>query len=176
MLLFVFWSIGYSQKIVLDEVDSEGMRIIGCEYFTVSPTLKLSLSAYRCKGVSGLGLGVITYRANYFIIKKNMVLLLKNIDDEVITLKAYDNFYASPEEIQPVDDNVYDSYYNISLYQITEENIKKISKGIKKIRQETTDGLLDEVIEDETIGAKLKQEFDLMEETFKTPKSIYSDF
>ena len=105
-----------------------------------------------------------------------MVLLLKNIDDEVITLKAYDNFYASPEEIQPVDDNVYDSYYNISLYQITEENIKKISKGIKKIRQETTDGLLDEVIEDETIGAKLKQEFDLMEETFKTPKSIYSDF
>lgn len=176
MVLCAICSICYAQKIVSDEVDSEGMRIIRCEEISVSPTFKLLLSAYRCKDVSGLGLGVITYRTSYFIIKKDMVLLLKNIDDEVITLKSYDTFYASPEKIQPVDNNAYDSYYNISLYKMTEENIKKISKGIKKIRQETTDDLIDEVIDDVSIGSKLKQEYDLMEEAFKTPKSIYSDF
>ena len=176
VLLCAICSIGNAQKIVSDEVDGDGLRIIMCEEISVTPTLKLGLTSFRYHGMGGLRLMVRTYRNSDTNVKENMALLLKNINDEVITLNAEDNFFASPEKIQPVDGDAYVGYSTLSLYAMTEETIMKISKGIKKIRQETTDGLVDVVIDDVSIGSKLKQEYDLMEEAFKTPKSIYSDF
>lgn len=176
MLLCAICSIGYAQKIVSDEVDGDGMRIITCEEISIKPTFKLSLTSFRYKNMGGLRLTVFSVKTSDFTVRKDMKLLLKTINDEVITLESCETFPALRDKIITDDGEVFVGYVNVSLYTMTEETIKKISKGIKKIRQETTDGLIDVEIDDATIGSMLKQNFDLMEQAFKTPKSIYSDF
>ena len=176
VLLCAICSIGYAQKIVSDEVDGDGMRIITCEEISVNPTFKLGLTSFRYKSMGGLRLMVFSFKTSDFTVRKDMKLLLKTINDEIITLESCETFSALRDRIKTDDGNVIVGYVNVSLYTMTEETIKKISKGIKKIRQETTDGLIDVEIDDVTIGSMLKQDFDLMEQAFKTPKSIYSDF
>lgn len=121
-------------------------------------------------------LSVKVVNTTAYEIEKDMLLLLKNVNDEVITLKAQSNYDATVRDVHEANGCVWSDYSTIALYPICEEDIFKICQGIIKIRQECKVGTFDKEYKKDKIGAVIKAEYAQIKSALKTEKSITDGF
>ena len=190
LFLFLFSISHFSvmaQSIESDEVDSEGIR-------TTLGSLEI-VRDFKDKVVFNVGLGATTRYVDefdftktfYYIrvktvslspyeIKKGMILLLKTTNDEVIQLKAVEDFDAVIRDIHDGGGFVYSDYSTVAWYPITEDELYKVCQGIKKIRQEHSRATFDKEYKKDKIGNVIKLEYDQIKSALKTKKSITDGF
>ena len=190
LFLFLFSISHFSvmaQSIESDEVDSEGIR-------TTLGSLEI-VRDFKDKVVFNVGLGAITRYVDefnftktfYYIrvktvslspyeIKKGMILLLKTTNDEVIQLKAVEDFDAVIRDIHDGGGFVYSDYSTVAWYPITEDELYKVCQGIKKIRQEHSRATFDKEYKKDKIGNVIKLEYAQIKSALKTKKSITDGF
>ena len=109
-------------------------------------------------------------------IKKGMILLLKTTNDEVIQLKAVEDFDAVIRDIHAGGGFVYSDYSTVAWYPITEDELYKVCQGIKKIRQEHSRATFDKEYKKDKIGNVIKLEYAQIKSALKTKKSITDGF
>lgn len=172
-----------AQTIASDEVNSQGVRVITGSLETVrdfkdKSVFNIGLSALNDTNanVTMYSLAVKVTSMTPYEIKKDMILLIKNTNDEVITLKATSDYDATVRDVHNVNGYVYSDYSTIALYPITEEEIEKITQGVTKIRQEILSGTFDKEYKKDKIGQVIKVEYQQIKNALKTTKNITDDF
>ena len=135
---------------ISDNVNSQGVRVISGSLenvrdFKDKVIFHVGLSALVDPDTKNTMycLGVKVVNTTAYEIEKDMLLLLKNVNDEVITLKAQSNYDATVRDVHEANGYVWSDYSTIALYPISEEDIFKICQGIIKIRQECKVGTFD---------------------------------
>ena len=170
-----------AQSIISDEVKSSGLRMIVGDAVAARDmkdqhVFFVGLSAIQKDSIEKWFLSVKVIEWNAYDINKGNVLLIKTINDETIKLVAEDHYDATVRDVhtQPF---VYSDYSTTALYPISEEDIIKISTGVKKIRQEVGRGdTHDKDYKKDKIGAIIKEEYRLISNALQTKKDIYDGF
>lgn len=167
---------------ISDNVNSQGVRVISGSLenvrdFKDKVIFHVGLSALVDPDTKNTMycLGVKVVNTTAYEIEKDM-LLLKNVNDEVITLKAQSNYDATVRDVHEANGYVWSDYSTIALYPISEEDIFKICQGIIKIRQECKVGRFDKEYKKDKIGAVIKAEYAQIKSALKTEKSITDGF
>lgn len=177
-------------KIDYDNTTSEGHRIISCEYvitrsFTDRAVFNVALGADVFPSADGttstnkyLKLKVVTLAPHK--IPEGGVLLVKNVDGEVLELRAMNEGNAMVRESVKMGTSYVAQYYASVFYPITEEDLEFLKKGIVKFRQETNLGKHEKEYKKEKDIKKVTDVIinhdKLINEALATKKSFDSDF
>lgn len=168
---------------ISDEVNSQGVRVISGSLENVRDfkdkiIFHVGLSALVTPDTKNTiyCLGVKVVNPTAYEIEKDMLLLIKNVNDEVITLKAQSNYDATVRDVHEANGYVWSDYSTIALYPISEEDIFKICQGVTKIRQEYKAGTFDKEYKKDKIGTVIKAEYTQIKSALKTEKSITDGF
>lgn len=188
------WITGVNRKyypcIINDYVDDKGDRVISCNPHTFAspysrkekrPILRLSVLAQ----VSGkdtlyhLCLSVIRISENSSFslsIKEGDVLLFKNIDNEIVKLNAEyskKDIIGSPFTYDNI--TIY-SYEVTTSYLISETDLRKMLKGITKVRVVYNMETYDLEIPDFILTDFLRLEYGLIFQELRKERTIYDGF
>lgn len=177
-------------KIVHDETNSEGHRVILCNL--------VNTRAFTDKQVFNVGLNAIVYvhadapadttksvsiqvnALSDYEVKKGMVLLIKTVDEEVIELHADGNRHAKMLDMIWTGSSHIKNYGVPVDYTISENDLAKLKKGIVKIRQEIVAGKHEKEYKKEKHIQKVTDVIinhdKLLNEALATEKSFDSDF
>lgn len=177
-------------KINHDNTNSDGHRIISCEYvivrsFSDRQVFNVALGADVSPSVDGtyntqkyLKLKVVTMGKH--IIPANSLLLVKNVDGEVLELRAMNEGNAMVRESVKMGTSYVAQYYASVFYPITEQDLEFLKKGIVKFRQETRTGKHEKEYKKEKDIKKITDVIinhdKLINEALATEKSFDSDF
>ena len=177
-------------KIDYDNTTSEGHRIISCEYvitrsFSDRQVFNVALGADVFPSADGttskkkyLKLKVVTLGQH--IIPKGSLLLVKNVDGEVLELRAMNEGNAMVRETEWIGGTPVAQYYASVFYPITEEDLEFLKKGIVKFRQETNFGKHEKEYKKEKDIKKVTDVIvnhdKLLNEALATEKAFDSDF
>lgn len=177
-------------KIDYDNTDSEGHRIISCEYvitrsFTDRQVFNVALGADVFPQADGtmsknkyLKLKVVTLGQH--IIPEGGLLLVKNVDGEVLELRAMNEGNAMVRESVKMGTSYVAQYYASVFYPITEQDLEFLKKGIVKFRQETKTGKHEKEYKKEKDIKKVTDVIinhdRLLNEALATEKAFDSDF
>lgn len=177
-------------KIIHDETDSDGHRVILCE--------KINTRTFTDKQVFNIGMSAIVYthadgrtdttkyvgiQVNSLIdykVEKGMLLLIKTVDDDVIELYSTDACHAKLLDMIWTGSNHIKNYGASVNYKITESDLAKLKKGIVKIRQEIVAGKHEKEYKKEKHIQKVTDAIinhdKLINEALATEKAFDSDF
>ena len=174
LVLCTISSVANAQKIVSDNVSSDGIRTILGETVNVRSmkdkvVFKVGLCASVFDGKVSYSLIVESTSLTSFTVKKGMKLMLKNTSEEVITLEAEGDFDASSGKAHNAGGFVFTDYTTAAFYPITEDAIAKLEKGVIKIGQEHNTGRFDKDFKKDKIGAVLKEEYSLIKKAQESP-------
>lgn len=177
-------------KIDYDNTTSEGHRIISCEYvitrsFTDRAVFNVALGADVFPSADGttstnkyLKLKVVTLAPHK--IPEGGVLLVKNVDGEVLELRAMNEGNAMVRESVKIGTTYVAQYFASVFYPITEQDLEFLKKGIVKFRQETNTGKHEKEYKKEKDIKKVTDVIinhdKLLNEALATEKSFDSDF
>lgn len=102
---------------------------------------------------------------------KDSRLLIKLQDDSLLELKcmvesdSYKNFKVERRAV------------NMLIYQMTEDNVKALLKGVKKLRFETSIKNIDIELSTDIMGEVIRNSYNIIQEAIKTkPKEFTDDF
>lgn len=108
-------------------------------------------------------------------IKKGSVLLLKTLNDEIITL--YCNSDYEDKIGKYVESAIHSTVYNISpSYTMDEADIEKFKDGIKKVRFEFPIETKDKEFSKDKFGKRIYAEYELIKEALTQKKDITDGF
>lgn len=171
-------------KIIHDETDSDGHRVILCE--------KINTRTFTDKQVFNIGMSAIVYthadgrtdttkyvgiQVNSLIdykVEKGMLLLIKTVDDDVIELYSTDACHAKLLDMIWTGSSHIKNYGASVSYKITESDLAKLKKGIVKIRQEIVAGKHEK--EYKKVTDAIINHDRLINEALATEKAFDSDF
>lgn len=182
--------VAQNYKIDYDNTNSEGHRIISCEYvitrsFSDRQVFNVALGADVFPSTDGttskkkyLKLKVVTLGQH--IIPRGSLLLVKNVDGEVLELRAMNEGNAMVRETEWIGSTPVAQYYASVFYPITEQDLEFLKKGIVKFRQETNFGKHEKEYKKEKDIKKVTDVIinhdKLLNEALATEKSFDSDF
>lgn len=177
-------------KINHDETNSDGHRVILCE--------KINTRSFTDKQVFNVGMDAIVYthadattdttkylsvQVNSLVdykVKKNMVLLVKTVEDNVIEL-----FASGDADAKLIDmiwtGSTHIKNYGVSVsYRVSEADLAQLKKGIVKFRQEIVAGKHEKEYKKKKQIQKVTDAIinhdKLINEALATEKSFDSDF
>lgn len=107
----------------------------------------------------------------------NSKLLLKLNDDSVIELGTSAEYSNTG-----LDDFLYQLktkftvYSIVAFYSLSERQLKQMMSGVKKIRVESSIGILDKEFKKDQIGKVLQKEYILINKALERDDDIYDDF
>ncbi len=183
-----------SPHIIKDYVDEKGSRIILCQSYGLEnkghkigdPGIKLSLSAITLNSdtayIVSLSLYKVTETSSFSLkIGKGDILLLKNCDGEMIELRSdYDSEDVIGKRVSSVSNSLGTTFiyvYEIhSSYSIKKEELRKMLKGISKIRVAYNMEYYDVDISDYELTDFLRLEYGLIDQVLQQKKTIYDGF
>ncbi len=168
-------------KILSDKPNSDGLRYITTSERTTlvnngeSPLI-VSLGAFESENGSRYFLHwrYICSSAEP-VIKEDTPALLKLGDDSRLEL-TINNVYIPLPSISVVYYSTIKTYSASFWTDISEEDIVKLEKGLKKIRVEIDNAPFDVVLKKDNISPFLLEEYNLIKEQLKEKKTFYDDF
>lgn len=183
-LLLIFPLVSNAQTIELDKVDEHGDRYIYCSFenlrsFSDKYIFSISLNASHPKDSPEKVFYDIFLRTGANVplaVPNGGRLLIKLKDDSIIELKTNTDFSDKIGKVQNAGTLVY-TYYSITpIFSVTPEQIEQISKGVKKIRLETTTDPIDKEFKKDKIGKTIKVEYELLKQALQQNKSFSDGF
>lgn len=170
-----------AQKVVTDEVTSDGIRaILGESVYVTGMSdkvkLEVALHFYADSVHSSYLLNLRAVSSKPYIISKGMKLLLKDIDGNVVELEAINDADASVSEVHNINGFVYSDYSKTASYEIPEETIRQLGKGVLKLRQEHSTGKFEKEWKKDKMGSVLKKELAEIKHKASLKKDFHSDF
>lgn len=170
-----------AQKIIGDNT-KDGLRYIGtdaqvCRNFKDKLVLSASLSASVFKGKTTFNfVPNLTYTSPCET-PKNGKLLIKLFDDSVIELTTAAGDKQTVRDVHNINGMVYSDYTMRPLYEITEDQLQQIiSKGVKKIRIETSPIIYDNEFKKDKIGKALGDRYELLKQALSATHSFSDGF
>lgn len=184
MFLFVLSTPSYSQKqekLWMDKVNAEGIRTIGTFYHYLNTGALDALPVGFSFWAHITGEQTIYYlsiKMRNVTFPKDGALLIKTGTDDILEFKQLYNDYDTKSTHYIPYQGVIEM--GTALYESSIEDFEQLLKeGIKKVRIETTGGLIDREYKPKKIE-KYKSEIEVMLNLIKTEtskkKDIYSDF
>lgn len=172
--LCAFCSVANAQKIISDNVSSDGIRTVIGETVNVRSmkdkvVFKIGLCASIVNDEISYSLIVESTSLTAYTIKKGMKLMLKDKAEETITLEANSDYDASVRDVHNVNGLVFSDYTTAAFYSIAEDTIGKLGNGVIKIGQEHTTGRFDKEFKKDKIGQILKEEYTLIKKALENP-------
>lgn len=188
-LCVVLPSVAQDYKIIHDETNSEGHRVVFCDL--------VNTRSFTDKHIYNVALGALVYSTNEergdttkylriqvnagpYKVEKGMVLLIKNVDGEVVELYANYDVDATIWETIWVGNSAVRVYGKPVAYNITDADLAKLKKGITKFRQEVVAGHHDKEYKKEKDIKKVTDVIiahdKLLNEALATEKTFDSDF
>lgn len=105
-----------------------------------------------------------------------MKLLLKDVDGNVVELEAINDADASVSEVHNINGFVYSDYSKAASYEISEETVRQLGKGVLKLRQEHSTGMFEKEWKKDKMGSILKKELAEIRHKASIKKDFHSDF
>lgn len=178
ILLGVFYVMSSQAQKLFSDNTNEQFRAIKCTEINLTNTneelgLSVSLSYMHLFNydLKTWSLEFITTSKLPKKFSKDSRLLIKLQDNSLIELKLF------------VESNSYEGFEvgkiarNILLYNIKEDDVKALFKGIKKLRFETTIKNIDIELDSEISGDAIRNSYNIIQETINTkPKGFADDF
>lgn len=186
LLLFVFTSLSslfsFSQTIEIDKVDEKGDRYISgslepIRSFTDKHYFFVSLDAFQAKGDEEASYSIIlrTNSTSPISVPKGGRLLIRLQDDSVMELKTLIEYTDKVGEV--ITGAIVHTNYSVSpSFIVTPEQIDAISKGVKKIRLETSLDPIDKEFKKDKMGRVIKEEYALIQKALQKDKSFSDGF
>ena len=167
---------------IVDNVDANGKRtVFGKEITARDMTDRVVFNFSFFASVSS---GEDTPRYDFVIravsnvgykISKGDNLLLKNVDGDVIELKAATDADASLGSLHTTP-TVYTDYSTPVFYEVTDEQMAKICKGILKVKMQTYTGAFEKEYKKDKCGKKLSSQLEEIKKVISKPKSFKDGF
>lgn len=181
ILLCIICSTVNAQKVISDEVTSDGIRAIICESVFVTGMsdkvkLEVALHYYADSIHSSYLLNLRAISSSPYKISKGMKLLLKDVDGNVVELEAINDADASVSEVHNINGFVYSDYSKAASYEISEETVRQLGKGVLKLRQEHSTGMFEKEWKKDKMGSILKKELAEIRHKASIKKDFHSDF
>lgn len=186
LLLFVFTSLSslfsFSQTIEIDKVNEKGDRYISGSLEPIRSLMDkyyffVSLDAFQAKGDDEVTYSIVLRtNANAPIsVPKGGRLLIKLKDDSVMELRTLIEYSDKIGEV--VTGAIVHTNYSVSpSFTVTPKQIDSISKGVKKIRLETSLDPIDKEFKKDKMGRIIKEEYDLIQKALQKDKSFSDGF
>ncbi len=173
----------YSQSIDMDKTDEHGDRYIYCSFESIRSMMDkymffVSLNAAQNGTNKEDVIYSIILRTNAtapLSVPKDGRLLIKLMDDSIIELKTEIEYSDNVGEVR-TGSIVYTAYSIFPSFVVTPEQIALISKGVKKIRLETTLDPIDKEYKKDKMGKIIKAEYNLINQALSQTKSFSDDF
>lgn len=198
-ILLAFFSCKcYCQKILSDEIDEDSIRCITTSYitarsFTDKVVWNFSLGATKNIKENSPIHFILSINLNAFSnikIKDTGLLLIKTFNDDILELtnasSSHDSITIGYSYLKPIYGNIgtirsNNLHKNTAYYFVTENDIKKLNSGVKKVRIETEDGFNEKEYSKDKCGSNLYKTYlklkDKMENSMPThKKGIREDF
>lgn len=182
LLFFLALSqLAYSQKIEFDKVEGD-KRYIFCSHqsirdFKDQTVLYVALYASQYKDQTFYDLSIKAVQQTEITIPKGSELLIKLMDDSIITLTTPMDYSDKIGEVKNVGGYVFTQYTVTPTYSITPEQIELICKGVKKIRIKNLLEPIDKEFKKDKIGKIITKEYKLLQEALaKTSPNDDSNF
>ena len=109
-------------------------------------------------------------------VPKGGKLLIKLMDDSIIELSTIMEYAGTVRDVHNINGYVYSDYTIFPSFPLSTEQIDQISKGVKKIRLETTLDVVDKEFKKDKIGQIISVEYDLIKSALSQKKSFSDDF
>lgn len=170
-----------AQKIDLDKVDN-GERTIMCSHENVRSmkdkvVFSVALNAEQNKsGQVFYNFSLKATALSPITVPKGGKLLIKLMDDSIIELSTVMEYAGTVRDVHNVNGFVFSDYTIFPTFLVTEEQIDKISKGVKKIRLETTMEPADKEFKKDKIGNIVSAEYELIKKALLQKKSFNDGF
>ena len=165
--------LAYSQKIEFDKIEGD-KRFIFCSHqsirdFKDQTVLYVALYASQFKDQTFYDLNIKAVQQTGITIPKGSELLIKLMDDSVITLKAQMDYSDKIGEVKNAGGYVFTQYTVTPSYQITPEQIELICNGVKKIRIKNELEPIDKEFKKDKIGKIITKEYKLLKDALSKP-------
>ena len=178
VLLVILPMVACAQIIAFDRTRDGGRIVCTDEVRATGFTEKVKqwycVSGFTFGDKTTYSIGVKTNWNEPFCIEKGMKLLLRNMNNEVITLVAESTLevsegtYLSPKATLKV-------YTGTAYYSVSPEDMAKVAVGIKKVRIETTSDPVDKEFGSDKIGKFLSKGYQLVRKSLETKKADITD-
>ena len=176
LLLFISIALyglsGLAQEIEYDKIQN-GERSIMCKYENVrsmkdKTVFSVALSAEQNTGKDiSYFFSLKTTSNTPITVPQGGKLLLKLNDDSIMELKTLTKYEGTVRDVHNINGYVFSDYTIFPSFPINEVQISKLSKGVKKIRLETTDGYRDKEFKKDKIGIAIKGQYSLLQNQIK---------
>lgn len=169
-----------------DEVGSDGYRVISCNLintrcsFTDKVIFNVGLFALEKDGRVSKSIKIQVYSNEPYKINGGMELLIKNRDGEVLKLKTQQGGDASVRDLVKIGNTILHHYQTLCFYNVTDEELEMLKKGITKVRQEKVLGSFEKEYKKDKHIAKITQviidQDKLINDALLNKKTFDSDF
>lgn len=171
----------FAQKIESDKTVNKERTII-CSHENVrSMKDKVVFSVALClnqskEGTDFYNISLKTTALSPITVPKGGKLLIKLMDDSIIELSTIMEYAGTVRDVHNINGYVYSDYTIFPSFPLSTEQIDQISKGVKKIRLETTLDVVDKEFKKDKIGQIISVEYDLIKSALSQKKSFSDDF
>ena len=169
-----------------DEVGSDGYRVISCNLintrcsFTDKVIFNVGLFALEKDGRVSKSIMIQVYSNEPYKINGGMELLIKNRDGDVLKLKTQQGGDASVRDLVKIGNTILHHYQTLCFYNVTDEELEMLKKGITKVRQEKVLGSFEKEYKKDKHIAKITQviidQDKLINDALLNKKTFDSDF
>ena len=165
----------FAQEIEYDK-SANGERSIMCKYESIrsmkdKTVFSVALSAEKNKeNITSYFLSLKTTSGTPITVPEGGKLLIKLKDDTVIELRTLMEYAGTVRDVHNVNGFVFHDYTIFPTFLVSEIQIEQISKGVKKIRLEATDGNKDKEFKKDKIGNAIKNQYLLIQNTLAKSK------
>lgn len=169
-----------------DEVGSDGYRVISCNLintrcsFTDKVIFNVGLFALEKDGKVSKSIKIQVYSNEPYKINGGMELLIKNRDGDVLKLKTQQGGDASVRDLVKIGNTILHHYQTLCFYNVTDEELEMLKKGITKVRQEKVLGSFEKEYKKDKHIAKITQviidQDKLINDALLNKKTFDSDF
>ncbi len=172
----------FAQTIETDKINEKGDRLIAgslepIRSFTDKHYFFVALYAFQAKGDDEASYSIIlqTNSTTPISVPQGGRLLIRLQDDSVMELRTLIEYTDKVGKV--ITGAIVHTNYSIQpSFDVTPEQIDKISKGVKKIRLETSLDPIDKEFKKDKMGRVIKEEYALIQEALQKEKSFSDGF